>query len=161
MNFAKIALETIYMLQTLKTWSHFFYKGSFHLLKIFLELISMVKVHEIAKMCQNLDHFSFYYCKSLSNTFLSWGTPKWCPRKLRFESCGYFDVIFDLKGIKNKISNFWHNETPYFSCSSITSLSTLGVQISKCNYISEMNCNMRYLWALFYINSSILGRGRG
>ena len=111
-DFAKIALVTIYMLQTLKTWSHFFYKGSFHLLKIFLELISMVKVLEIAKMCQILDYFSFYYCKSLSNTFLSWGTPKWCPRKLRFESCGYFDVIFDLKGIKNKISNFWHNETP-------------------------------------------------
>ena len=108
MRFAKIALVTIYMRQTLKTWSHFFYKGSFHLLKIFLELISMVKVHEIAKMCQIFGYFSFYYCKSLSNTFLSWGTPKWCPRKLRFESCGYFDVIFDLKGIKNKISNFWH-----------------------------------------------------
>ena len=96
----------------LKTGSHFFHREPFYLLKIFLEIIFMVKVHKIAEMCQILAYFSFYYCKSLSNTFLSWGTPKWGRRRLRFESCGYFDVIFHLKGSENDISNFWHNETP-------------------------------------------------
>ena len=70
-SFAKIALVTIYMLQTLKTWCYFFQKEPFYLLKIFLELISMVKVHKIAEMCQIFGYFSFYYCKSLNNTFLS------------------------------------------------------------------------------------------
>ena len=59
MSFAKIALATIYMLQTLKTWCHFFQKEPLHLLKIFLEHISMAKVHKIAKMCQILGYFYF------------------------------------------------------------------------------------------------------
>ena len=76
MRVAKMALVTTYMLQTLKTWCHSFQEKPFYLLKIFLELIIMVKVHKIAEMCHILAYFSFYYCKSLSNTFLSWGTPK-------------------------------------------------------------------------------------
>ena len=67
----RIALLTIYMHQGLQTASHFFQKEPFYLLEIFFELIIMVKVHKIAKMCQILAYFSFYYCKSLSNTFLS------------------------------------------------------------------------------------------
>ena len=51
-HFAKIALVTIYMLQSLKTGSHFFHKEPNYLLKIFLETISMIKVPKFAKMSQ-------------------------------------------------------------------------------------------------------------
>ena len=44
MGFAKMALVSIYMLQTLKTWSTFFHKEPNYLLKIFLGPIVMVKV---------------------------------------------------------------------------------------------------------------------
>ena len=43
-HFAKIALVTIYMLQTLKTGSHFFNKEPNYLLKMFLGPITMVKI---------------------------------------------------------------------------------------------------------------------
>ena len=44
MDFAKMALVTIYMLQTLKTGSTFFHKEPNYLLKMFLGPIVMVKV---------------------------------------------------------------------------------------------------------------------
>ena len=44
MGFAKMALVTIYMLQTLKTGSTFFQKEPNYLLKMFLGPIVMVKV---------------------------------------------------------------------------------------------------------------------
>ena len=43
-HFSKIALVTIYMLQTLKTRSHFFQKESNYQLKMFLGPMIMVKV---------------------------------------------------------------------------------------------------------------------
>ena len=43
-HFAKIALVTIYMLQSLKTWSHFFHKKPNYLLKWFLGSICEVKI---------------------------------------------------------------------------------------------------------------------
>ena len=46
MGFAKMALVTIYMLQTLKMGSTFFHKEPNYLLKMFLGLIVMVKVPE-------------------------------------------------------------------------------------------------------------------
>ena len=57
MGFAKMALVTIYMLQTLKTGSTFFHKEPVYLLKMFLELISMIKVPKFAKKCQILAIF--------------------------------------------------------------------------------------------------------
>ena len=71
MSFAKIALVTIYMFQTLKTGSHFFHKEPNYHFKMFLLDFGLNKVAKSTKMYQNLAHFSFYYCKSLSNTFLS------------------------------------------------------------------------------------------
>ena len=44
MDFAKMALVLIYILQTLKTGSHFFHKEPDYLLKRFLGPIGMVKV---------------------------------------------------------------------------------------------------------------------
>ena len=44
MGFAKMALVSIYMLQTLKTGSTFFHKEPNYLLKMFLGPIVMVKV---------------------------------------------------------------------------------------------------------------------
>ena len=81
-HFAKIALVTIYMLQSLKTGSHFFHKEPNYQLKMFLLDFGLNKIAKITKMYQILDYFSFYYCKSLNNTFLSWGTPKCAPRTL-------------------------------------------------------------------------------
>ena len=81
-DFAKIALVTIYMLQTLKTGSHFFHREPNYQLKMFLLDFSLNKVAKSFKMYQILAYFSFYYCKSLNNTFLSWGTPKCAPRML-------------------------------------------------------------------------------
>ena len=68
MGFAKIALVTIYMLQSLKTASHFFHKASCYLLKMFLGTITMVKVPKNADMCQILGNFAVPLVKSLSNT---------------------------------------------------------------------------------------------
>ena len=58
----------------------------------------MIKVPQNADMCQILGNFSVYYCKSLSNTFSIWATPKCHPRDLKFESCGYLMQNFHLKG---------------------------------------------------------------
>ena len=52
-----MALVTIYKLQTLKTGSHFFHKGPYYLLKMFLGQISMGKVPKNAEMCQILAIF--------------------------------------------------------------------------------------------------------
>ena len=49
-DFTKMALVTIYKLQTLKTGSHFFHKGPYCLLKMFLGQISMGKVPKNAEM---------------------------------------------------------------------------------------------------------------
>ena len=68
MAFAKIALVTIYMLQTLKTVSHFFLKKPNYQLKMFLGLMNMVKVPKNIDMCQILGNFSVPLVKSLSNT---------------------------------------------------------------------------------------------
>ena len=54
-----MALVTIYMLQTLKTGSHFFHKEPNYLLKMFLGQIAMGKVPKNAEMCQILANFSF------------------------------------------------------------------------------------------------------
>ena len=59
-------------------------------------------------MCQILGNFSVYYCKSLSNTFSIWATPKRHPRDLKFESCGYLILIFHLEGGEIFFENFWH-----------------------------------------------------
>ena len=63
-----MALVTIYMLQTLKTGSHFFHKKPNFQLKMFLELMNMVKVPKNIDMCQILGNFSVPLVKSLSNT---------------------------------------------------------------------------------------------
>ena len=68
MAFAKIALVTIYMLQTLKTVSHFFLKKPNYQLKMFLGLMNMVKVPKNIDMCQILGNFSVPLVKSLNNT---------------------------------------------------------------------------------------------
>ena len=57
MGFEKMALVTIYMLQTFKTGSHFFHKEPNYQLKMFLRPIDMVKVHKFADMCQILAIF--------------------------------------------------------------------------------------------------------
>ena len=57
-GFAKIALVTIYMLQSLKTGSHFFHKEPNYLLKWFLGPIAIVKVPKNAEKCQILAYFS-------------------------------------------------------------------------------------------------------
>ena len=72
----------------------------------------MVKVPKNADMCQILGNFSVYYCKSLSNTFSIWATPKRHPRDLKFESCGYLILIFQLEGGENFLENFWHIGPP-------------------------------------------------
>ena len=51
-GFAKMAMVTIYMLQTLPTGSTFFQKGLYYLLKMFLGPKDMDKVPKKAKMCQ-------------------------------------------------------------------------------------------------------------
>ena len=70
------------MLQTLKTGPHFFQKDPNYQLKIFSLDFGLTKIAKMTKMYQILAYFSFYYCKSLNNTFLSWGTPKCAPRML-------------------------------------------------------------------------------
>ena len=77
-----MALVTTYMHQTLKTGPHVFHKELNYQFKMFLFDFGLNKVAKITKMYQILAYFSFYYCKSLSNTFLSWGTPKCAPRML-------------------------------------------------------------------------------
>ena len=67
-NFTKMALVTIYILQTSKTGSHFLHKASSYLLKMFLGTITMVKVPKNADMCQILGNFAVPLVKSLSNT---------------------------------------------------------------------------------------------
>ena len=57
MGFAKMALVTIYLLLPLKTGSHFFSKDPYYLLKMFLWLISMIKVPKFAEKCQILAIF--------------------------------------------------------------------------------------------------------
>ena len=66
-----MALVTTYMLQTLKKGPHFFHKETNYQLKIFLLDFDLNKVAKSGKMYQIFAYFSFYYCKSLSNTFLS------------------------------------------------------------------------------------------
>ena len=61
----------MYILQTLKTGSLFFHKEPNYQLKMFLLDFGLNKVAKNTKMYQILAYFSFYYCKSLSNTFLS------------------------------------------------------------------------------------------
>ena len=68
MVFAKLALVNIYMLQTLKTGSHFFHKKPNYQLKMILGLMNMVKVHKNIDMCQILGNSSVPLVKSLSNT---------------------------------------------------------------------------------------------
>ena len=58
MDLVKMALVTIYILQTLKTGCHFFHKDPNYLLKRFLGPITMVKVPKNAKKCQILAYFS-------------------------------------------------------------------------------------------------------
>ena len=58
-DFAKMALVTIYMLQTLKTGSHFFHKEPNYLLKWFLGPIAMAKVPQNEDMWQILANFTF------------------------------------------------------------------------------------------------------
>ena len=57
MDFTKMALVTIYIFLPLKTGSHFFLKEPNYLLKMFLELIEMIKVPKIAEKCQILTIF--------------------------------------------------------------------------------------------------------
>ena len=52
MDFAKIALVTIYMLQSLKTRSHFFHRDPDYLPKRFLGPLTMFKVPKKSDMCQ-------------------------------------------------------------------------------------------------------------
>ena len=56
-NFQKISPPLIYMLQFLKTGSHFFHKEPFYLLRRFLELPDVVMASKNAKKCQNLAIF--------------------------------------------------------------------------------------------------------
>ena len=51
-------------------------------LKMFLFDFGMNKVAKSTKVYQILAYFSFYYCKSLNNTSLTWGTPKCASRML-------------------------------------------------------------------------------
>ena len=57
MGFAKMALLAIYIFLPLQIGSHFFLKEPNYLLKIFLELIEMIKVPENADKCQILAFF--------------------------------------------------------------------------------------------------------
>ena len=72
MDFAKMALVSIYILQTSKTGSHFFYKEPNYLLKMFLELINMTIVPKLAKKCQILAIFQSLYVDMLL-FWQSWG----------------------------------------------------------------------------------------
>ena len=67
MGFAKIALVTIYMLQTLKTVPHIFDKKPNSLLKMFLGSIAMVKVPKNADICQILGSFFILLVKAQGN----------------------------------------------------------------------------------------------
>ena len=49
-GFAKIALGTTYMLQSLQKGSHFFHKSPFYLLIMFLDLIHVFNVPKLAEM---------------------------------------------------------------------------------------------------------------
>ena len=106
--FAKMALVTIYMVQSQKTGSHFFHKELNYLLKQFLEPTTVIRATKNAEMCQILGIFSVYYCNSLSNTFSIWATPKHHPRDLKFESCGYLIQNFHLEGEEKFQQKFWH-----------------------------------------------------
>ena len=57
MGFAKMALLAIYIVLPLQTGSYFFLKEPNYLLKIFLELIRMIKVPKIVYKCQILAFF--------------------------------------------------------------------------------------------------------
>ena len=85
------------MLKTLKTECHFFHKEPNYQLKMFLLNFGLNKVAKNTKMYQIFAYFSFYYCKSLSNTFLSArGSPERFLILLRFSHLGVFLEFFFL-----------------------------------------------------------------
>ena len=79
-----MALVTIYKLQTLKTGSHFFHKGPYYLLKMFLGQISMGKVPKNAEMCQILAIFFSSLVKLPYKTKWPWTGFSHCLIGLKF-----------------------------------------------------------------------------
>ena len=106
-----------------KHWSRSEFLDSMESLKCVLsaenvfELRKWVTCAENQILQEKSVSLEIYYCTSLVNTKMVWGTPKYHPRLMKFESVVQLFMGNQKISRKNTLLDFWHCGPPYITSS--------------------------------------------
>ena len=88
-----------------KAWS------VYYLLKIFSRLENESWMQEIKSCKKRWVSQLIHYSHSVVNTKMVWGTPKYHPRLMKFESVAHLLMENWKTSLKLELLDFWHNST--------------------------------------------------